>query len=187
MNFDVMERPLEGESVNGDSYFIKEFDDKLFVSVIDGLGHGPDAHIASMAAKQCMEKYYDRPLDVIIKMCHKQLARTRGAVIGMVLFDYSLSKYFFLGVGNIRMQLIGKIQSAPFSNSGIVGYNLKNIHIYESRFSPDDVFSMNSDGISPEFMLKNYERYVDIHLMVKAIFDENALETDDVTIIVGLL
>ena len=187
MNFDVMERPLEGESVSGDTYFIKEFDDKLFVTVIDGLGHGPEAHIASMAAKQCMEKYYDRPLGVIIKMCHEQMATTRGAVIGMALFDYSLSKYSFLGVGNIRMQVTGKMQSTPFSNSGIVGYNLKNLHIYESSFSLGDVFSMNSDGISQEFMLTNYERYVDIHLMTKAIFDENALETDDVTIIVGIL
>lgn len=187
MDFEVMARPIEGELVSGDSYFVKEFDDNVFVSVIDGLGHGPDAHIASMAAKQCMEQCYDRPLDVIIKMCHEQLAKTRGAVIGIALFDYSLSKYYFLGVGNIKMQLIGKMQSAPFSNSGIVGYNLKNLHIYESSFYPDDIFSMNSDGITQDFILNNYERYMDIHLMAKAIFNENALETDDVTVIVGRL
>lgn len=187
VDFGVMERPLKGESVSGDSYFVKEFDDKVFVAVIDGLGHGADAHIAAMAAKQCMEQCYDRSLDVIMKMCHEQLTRTRGAVIGMALFDYSSSKYYFLGVGNIRMQLIGKMQTVPYSNSGIVGYNLKNLHIYESSFYPDDIFSMNSDGITQDFILNNYEKYMDIHLMVKAIFNENALETDDVAIIVGRL
>lgn len=50
MQFGVVNRALKGQKLCGDAYFIKEFENRIFIAVIDGLGHGPDAAAASNAA-----------------------------------------------------------------------------------------------------------------------------------------
>ena len=50
----VASKTLQGQSVSGDIHVVIPFNEGLLVAVIDGLGHGPEAAIASMAAAKTL-------------------------------------------------------------------------------------------------------------------------------------
>lgn len=79
LELSVFSRPLPGQKYNGDSYFIKRYEDKVIFAVIDGLGHGKDAQEASQSAVDCLENSYRRPFTEIFQLCHQLFpARLHG-------------------------------------------------------------------------------------------------------------
>ena len=43
LDLSVFSRPLPGQRYNGDAYFVKRYEDKVILAIIDGLGHGQAA------------------------------------------------------------------------------------------------------------------------------------------------
>ena len=153
MQFSMVKRALEGEKVCGDAYFIKAFENKVLITVIDGLGHGPDAAVAANTAVEYIKNNYKKGLTDMIEGCHKEMGGTRGAVIGIALIDLENSILRYTGVGNIEVMVKSRTVFRPISINGILGYNLHQVKETEFPFNPGDLILLHSDGISKRFDL----------------------------------
>jgi len=156
MQFGTVRRALEGQNVCGDAYFIKAFENKVLITVIDGLGHGPDAAVAANTAVEYIKNNYKKGLTEIIKGCHKEMKRTRGAVIGIALIDLKSSILRYAGIGNIEAIVKSRTMIRPNSQNGILGHNLSEVKEEEFPFNPGDLIILHSDGISKQFDLDLY-------------------------------
>ncbi len=148
MKFGSASRPVHGSKYNGDMYLIKEFNNKVLISVIDGLGHGEAAAVASSKCVKCIEEHYDLGLEEIFKYCDIELRKTNGAVMGMLYIDFERSILSFAGVGNISAFVIGSKPVHFISRDGIVGYNMPRIKENKHPYNAGDTILMHSDGIS---------------------------------------
>ncbi|MBE3036869.1 MAG: SpoIIE family protein phosphatase [Candidatus Atribacteria bacterium] len=156
MQFGMVRRALEEEKVCGDAYFIKAFENKVLITVIDGLGHGPGAAVAANTAVEYIKNNYKNGLTDIIKGCHREMKETRGAVIGIALIDLKSSILRYTGVGNIKVMVKSQTVFRPISINGILGYNLHKVKETEFPFNPGDLVLLHSDGISKRFDLNLY-------------------------------
>ena len=92
-----------GENLNGDSYIINHINStKTVAAVIDGLGHGKNAHIASQKAKEQILLHPELPVDKLMMNIHNGIRGTRGTVIGLLNADTEINKLYFSGIGNIE-------------------------------------------------------------------------------------
>jgi len=188
MQFGVINRALKGEKVCGDAYFIKEFEDKILISVIDGLGHGADAGVAAETALECIQKNYWRSLTEIIKGCHEEMKGTRGAAIGIALIDLNRSTLRYAGVGNIEVRVRSRTRIRPISTNGIIGYNLRKVREEGFPYTAGDTIIIYSDGISGKFDLNLYPpEFLSQHpqKIAERIATEFSRERDDHTIVVA--
>jgi serine/threonine protein phosphatase PrpC len=188
VQFGVINKPLEGETACGDTYFIKEFGSKILISVIDGLGHGINASIVANKALKYIEKNYKRNLTEIINGSHEELKQTRGAVIGMALVDLKRSVLIYSGIGNIEIKIKSIAKIRPISANGILGHNLKMVRVEEFPYQRGDIIILYSDGISPKFDLDRYPPLF-FRQHPQKIAENIALEferkNDDVTVLVA--
>lgn len=188
MKFGVINRALKGEKLCGDAYFIKEFENRILIAVIDGLGHGDDAAAASNAAVEYIKNHYQKSLTEIIKSCHEELKNTRGAAIGIALIDLKSSTLRYAGVGNIEVRVKSRTVIRPVSINGILGYNLRKVREEEFPYSPGDLIILHSDGISTKFDLNLYPpEFLGQHpqTIAERIATEFGRERDDLTIVVA--
>ena len=187
MQFGTVIKALEGEKVCGDAYFIKAFENKVLIAVIDGLGHGPDAAVAANTAVECIKNNYKKGLTEIIESCHKEMKGTRGAVIGIALIDLKNSILRYTGVGNIEAMVKSQTVFKPISINGILGYNnLHTVKEEEFPFNPGDLILLHSDGISKQFDLNIYPpEFLGQHpqIIVERVMAEFDSKRDDLCIV----
>ncbi len=143
-------RCIPGETLNGDSYLISHLSStKTIASIIDGLGHGKEAHLASNIIKEQLLLKTDLPLDELIKYTHHAARGTRGAVIGIVLISIDKSKLYFAGIGNIEGFVLSPAgKKSLISFGGILGHNIRTPQIFEFPFNIGDTLCVFSDGIT---------------------------------------
>jgi len=169
----VIHRAKKGELLSGDEYLIHDLGEKLFVAVIDGLGHGPKAHEAAVTIKSVFKEQIEKgnlALPMLFDLAHKRAAATRGGVVGAALVDYTRKRISFLGVGNISMKCIGKNgNESPVSVDGIVGYTMDRKNFKTSRSKRDKFLSCirtasrnaterRLSEITPAFPCKNWSK-----------------------------
>jgi len=187
MKFGIATRPIKGGTYNGDMYLIKEFDHKVLISLIDGLGHGAFAAVAASKCVKCIEEHYHYGLKEIVEFCDIELRKTNGVVMGIVLIDFDYSSLIYAGVGNISASLIGKKPVQFISMNGIVGYRLPVIKEYRYDYTSGDTILLYSDGISskvmhyPALRLKEH----DVQEIAREIMTLFAKEEDDATVVVA--
>ncbi|MBC8278305.1 MAG: ATP-binding protein [FCB group bacterium] len=184
--FSVYSGPLESEKENGDGYFIKKRGNKSYVFLIDGLGHGIDAHHATQKALRHLENIYHWPEKDIIDVLHQKLSSTRGIVIGLMIVSDEEDTLRFTGIGNIAGYIIGKNSASFLNYSGIVGSNVRKFKTFEYPVESDSVLVLHTDGIKGEWS-KSFDRHWDGNLQQFAhkIFTEYSRAADDSSIIVG--
>lgn len=176
-------RPVPGESANGDQWLVQERTDSIRVAVIDGLGHGPDAETASLAAIAELTATPDLgPVEVLVR-CDRALRGTRGAAGSVVVIDPSRKRLEFAGVGNVEGQVLGTNGQRHFSPTrGILGRGIRVPHLLEFPLEGDWAVLLYSDGI------KTSEMSVAIREASEASAEEilrtSARQTDDATIVV---
>ncbi len=180
-------RPCPGFSVNGDAYVIRfPGRRRVLAAVIDGLGHGPSAHEASLAAQQYIEEHSSMDLPVLFEGMHLRLRRTRGAVAGAVAMDPDAGTLQFLGVGNIEaVVLMGEESTQMVSVGGIVGHNMRTLRPFEYPWTDGGTVVLCSDGIRGAWRggLPAEIRTGHPDLMAETIIKEFSRETDDATVI----
>lgn len=183
--------PKPGEELCGDGYHI-EFDAEqgIFnILVLDGLGHGPQAHEAAEAALKAYAFQKKESPSRVLQGIHQSIKKTRGGV-GMALhYDFKQQEIIYYGVGNISARLVGYDSGKSFiSFNGIVG------HIMSPR--PGDqliewgygmLLIVHSDGINSRWDLRNYP-HIQAHdplILAACLYRDANRGTDDVTIIVS--
>jgi len=184
--FSVFSRPAVAESENGDGFFLKRRGSVTYIFLIDGLGHGFDAHFATEKALKNIENAYNWQENELIELLHRKLKATRGVVIGMAMVDDKVNTIRYTGIGNITGIVIGK-QNATFLNyNGTLGGKLDHYKTFEYPYHNGDAFVLHSDGISSGWTKKFAELWNgNVQVLAQNIFNKYRREGDDATIIVG--
>lgn len=158
--------------------------------MVDGIGHGPEAHEAAQKAVSafilCPQK---SPIDQI-RTIHTALKKSRGAVIGVAHIDIDNNQIAYSGVGNISMKLIYPAQTKGcYSYNGIAGHIMPaiiNDHVAQWHYTKD-IIVMHSDGMSARWELQKYPLIMQHHPMIfcSAIYKDFDRGYDDSTILIG--
>src|SRR5688572_26628044 len=78
---------LQGQEELGDACWTHQLPGLFKLAVIDGLGHGKEAALASRCALEALESRPEEGLAGQMRLCHEALRRTRGAAISLAQLD----------------------------------------------------------------------------------------------------
>jgi serine/threonine protein phosphatase PrpC len=184
--FGVVARAVNGEGVNGDAYLIKLWGSHVLIALIDGLGHGVDAALASTEAKKFVEEHFETDIGDIMLGLHEYLRKTRGAVVGLARIDQAEKKFSYCGVGNIEIQVLSEPPMHPTSLEGVVGMNMIRIKKFEYHYNSLKFAVLYSDGISSTFDLPSDQRFIEPQKTAEFILNECGSRLDDATVIIAM-
>jgi phosphoserine phosphatase RsbX len=149
-------RALGGQAVSGDLHFVGTFADGVLIAVIDGLGHGPEAALASRVAAATLNDHLGEPIIALVEHCHLALQRTRGAVLSLAAIERDGREMTWLGVGNVDATL-HRVDADRFHREslphrgGVVGYQLPPLRAATLALDPGDTLVFATDGIASTF------------------------------------
>jgi serine phosphatase RsbU (regulator of sigma subunit) len=148
-------RPLPGEEVCGDFPIAVEVGrTAALFGVADGLGHGTAAETAALRAAEVVDRCRTEPPDVLLQLCHRGLADTRGAAITLSRIDFETRTLSWIGIGNVTADLVTKgpggvqIRASALLAGGIVGYRIPHaLATHQVSIGPGDLLVIATDGI----------------------------------------
>lgn len=183
-------RPLPGENVSGDQSIAVGIDeDAALFGVIDGLGHGPDAAKAAMRAVDVLTNARSERLEVLVQLCHRVLAGSRGAAITLARVDFGAGTLTWTGVGNVAAHLAAKaptgihIRSGARLAAGIVGYRIPEIKPAQVvPLRAGDLIVIATDGITEDH-LDHIDFAGSATVIAEEILGKHAKETDDALVL----
>ncbi len=180
--------PISGEEVSGDAWAIDQDSSRSLLLVADGLGHGPQAALASQEAVRIFRANLGRSPKEIIEVMHPALRSTRGAALAIAEVDVERLTVRFAGVGNIS----GTIFSPEKSNSmvsynGTVGHEVRKIQEFVYQWPKGGLLVMHSDGLGTQWRLDRYPGLVAKHpsLIAGVLYRDFNRGRDDVTVLVA--
>jgi negative regulator of sigma-B (phosphoserine phosphatase) len=146
-------RPLDGQTESGDLHLVEPFPGGVLVAVLDGLGHGPEAALASQKAVATLRDNLGEPVTVLVERCHAALRKTRGVVLSLASIETQGHDVTWLSVGNVDGTLhhAGPRQQpreALPHRGGVVGYQLPPLRATTLPFAPGDTLVFATDGIA---------------------------------------
>ncbi|MEW6096862.1 MAG: stage II sporulation protein E (SpoIIE) [bacterium] len=124
----------------GDTGIIKEFDNKVFIAIVDVLGHGKEAYEFALVCQDFLEKNYYKGLIEIMKTLHESIKGLRGVVAGLCLLDINSGVLKYVGIGNITARKFGLNPIRLIPQDGIIGYAIKTPKEEAIKLSEGDVF-----------------------------------------------
>ncbi|MCA9659376.1 MAG: SpoIIE family protein phosphatase [Myxococcales bacterium] len=146
-------RAMPGERACGDRAVRWEDGDDVLVAVVDGLGHGPHAEIAAVAAVDYIAEHRDAGLDPLIHGCDKALRGTRGAVLTLVRIRRSTGEAWHAAIGNVEARFVGSGDVPLLTTPGVVGARIRKIRERAFEFCAGSTLIIHTDGISSRFRL----------------------------------
>jgi phosphoserine phosphatase RsbX len=183
-------RPRPGEQVCGDDAIaIDVRGTAALVGVLDGLGHGAAAATAAQCAVAVLDQARAEPLDVLVQLCHRALADTRGAAMTLARIDLHTDTLSWIGIGNVTASLVAKsasgvkVRSSALLNGGIVGYRIPETLLSQSiSMHPGDLLILASDGVD-----ENYLDHIDFAasaaMIAEQILRQHGKDTDDALVL----
>lgn len=170
----------------GDLGYVREYDQRCFICLIDILGHGSSAQHIAATAEAYLEANYRNALIDIINGLHQHLYGSRGGVGLLCCLDIPSGKLEYTGIGNITGRIIGINQNRLLSKDGILGYGSIHPVIYECNFTQRDLLLLHSDGITEHFNSFDYSQLFvgDAESIATGILDELGKKNDDASCIV---
>ncbi len=146
--------PIPGETSSGDGYLVLPRELRTVIAVMDGLGHGPEAHEASNAAIATIAQIPDAPLPTLFETCNEALHRTRGVVMTIASIAED-GRMEWLGVGNVEAIVVRPAlpnqHEGVLARGGVVGWRLPSLRLRDSRLDAGDLLVMATDGIRADF------------------------------------
>ncbi|CAG4894401.1 ATP-binding SpoIIE family protein phosphatase [Paraburkholderia saeva] len=187
--FGVVNLPVADETLCGDAWGVESNEDGVTIMVADGLGHGPLANTASVAAVHALSGNARLPVVEIMDRAHEALRSTRGAAIGIARFDGANGKLQFAGVGNISAVVIQNdgTRRQMMSHNGIVGHNMRRAQEVDAPWSPHSQLVMHSDGLLTRWDTGHYPGLALRHpsLIAGVLYRDCSRGRDDVTVLVA--
>jgi len=179
-------RPKPGEQMNGDSYLVTNLSENITIAaVIDGLGHGKEANLASQMAREQVLLKPDLTIDELIKNIHYALRGTRGATVGIISIDTQKNTLVFSGIGNIEGQVYSTQKKANLmSYGGIVGHNIRTPRLFEFDFNKGDHVCLYSDGIISRWQYEEIDWKQSPQKNAENIVNEYSRINDDATVLI---
>ncbi len=187
--FAVRSIPMPGETECGDAWSVRDFGKRQLICLVDGLGHGPLAALASARAISVFEAARPdaTPAD-ILTLAHEQIKDTRGAVMAVLALDAMAGTADFCGIGNIAAAIhLGTESKHLLSIEGTVGYRVRATRTQTAPWAPAAVAILSTDGLSGRCGPAKYPGLLSRHpsLIASVLFRDHARDTDDATIVVA--
>jgi anti-sigma regulatory factor (Ser/Thr protein kinase) len=191
--YGVVNLPLQSETVCGDAWSHHAGHDDLTVLVADGLGHGPHANVAAIAAAQVLPFNGDAPLERIMDIANEALRPTRGAAVGIA----RVPRFATMGNGVAAFAGIGNIAASVWtddshrhlvSHAGIVGQTQpRRAQQFDVPCPPNALLVMHSDGLASRWDLAKYRGLSLRHpaLVAAVLYRDYARGRDDITVFVA--
>ena len=149
-------KALQGDEC-GDSGITLEQKGILLCAVIDGVGHGPNAAIAAVTAKNYIEANSEAPLTEILQGVHEVLKSTQGAVACLCRIQLKSGQLTMAGIGNITCRIFRGLDSERLlSREGILGYMVSTPREHRRKLDNAALLLMHSDGVREHFELFEY-------------------------------
>lgn len=179
--------PHPGENVCGDTWTLESDGNSLTFLLADGLGHGPDAAVASKAAAAVINDGNTRTPGMLVQNTHAALRGTRGAALAIGQIDPEHEQLRFAGVGNIAVSVFEEsARRHLLSHNGIVGSNLRKLQEFSQSWKNGSLIIAHSDGIGTRWDLARYPGLMHCHpgLIAAVLYRDFTRGRDDVTVLV---
>lgn len=137
-----------GETVCGDAWAAGLNGTRGAIMVADGLGHGPDAAEASLAALEVFGVDPMADLDEMMERTHSHLRNTRGAAVSMMRLDAVDNSVRSCGAGNVMARIVsGASDRSVLSQHGTAGIQIRKPEEARTAWPPHALLVVHSDGI----------------------------------------
>jgi len=142
-------RTYPGETACGDMVAWWREGDATLACIVDGLGHGPDAHQAARSLLALVEGQPGIEPTQRLATADKAMRRTRGAAAALVRIDPAASLITTAAVGNIQGALFSTRTLRFDGMPGIVGAGLRPLKPLILPFTAADILVLWTDGLRP--------------------------------------
>lgn len=180
--------PKLDQPVSGDAWAVRHAAGSMWLTLLDGLGHGPLAAEASRRAVGVFMACDPTALPAdVLRDVHSGIRATRGAVMAIAKFEPLNAVLSFAGVGNIvAIAHAGETTQHLLSTDGTVGYNMRAVRPTEARWVPGSVFIATTDGLSTRWSLNRHPGLTSRHpsLIASVLHRDFARDADDATVVV---
>jgi anti-sigma regulatory factor (Ser/Thr protein kinase) len=178
-------RPCRGELLSGDGVLVTELDGAALIVVVDGLGHGRDAHEAAKAATRLVRKEPNLDLSDLMRRLDVRLQGTVGAALSLCSIDLDSGLVRYVAVGNTVLRIEGERSRRVGAMTGTVGSRLKAPRVETAELSSEDVLLIHTDGISERLTLEDYPqlRYQSPQTVAETILSRCGKKHDDATVL----
>jgi serine/threonine protein phosphatase PrpC len=175
-------RPFLGERFSGDLPIHHEDLLYLYFVLIDGLGHGEQAHSVSKLISQKIKACWSpNPYDIISNL-NQRLNTSIGASIGVFVLNKNSLKFRYSGLGNIRCKIILKESIFNLvSTDGILGMRYRSPKIQEGSIQPEEMVLLFSDGVNNLDHVENWNKFRSLKCttIVRRIVNHFGTDIDD--------
>ncbi|PYS97346.1 MAG: stage II sporulation protein E (SpoIIE) [Acidobacteria bacterium] len=148
---------LPGQAESGDRHLVAKLPGGVLVGVVDGLGHGEEAAVASEVAVRTLQRYAREPLLALLRRCHEELMGTRGVVMSLATIGIPKGMVSWLGIGNVEGLLLRAgaarrgADASLLLRRGVVGVRLPAVAVSVAPLAPGDTLIFATDGIRTAF------------------------------------
>jgi anti-sigma regulatory factor (Ser/Thr protein kinase) len=180
--------PLAGEEETGDGWAVAVDATGANLMGVDGLGHGPIAAQAALAAITSLEKSPSAEPARVVENAHAVMRSTRGAALAAARIDFARDEVRFAGIGNIGACVYDDdgVRRQLVSHNGIVGDNMRKVQEFTVPCAPGALCILHSDGLSTQWSLENYPGLQARHpfLIASVLMRDYARARDDAMVLV---
>lgn len=180
--------PKRGEEACGDSWYAAAYDGAAVFAVIDGLGHGTFAAVASREAVAALSERDARDPASAVGDMHARLRATRGAAAAVAIVDRSAGAVRYAGIGNIAGSVdLPAGSRSMVSHNGTLGHEVRRIQEFTYPWDSSGMLVMHSDGLGSRWSLGRYPGLAFRHpsLVAAVLYRDHARGRDDVTVLVA--
>jgi negative regulator of sigma-B (phosphoserine phosphatase) len=181
--------PKTGERENGDAVLVRRGPEAITLAVIDGLGHGRMAALASHAAVECLNRLpLAVDLEEAMRAVHEALRGTRGAAAAVCQLGATPTSspgtvsFVCCGVGNVEIRCLGAKLPILLS-PGVLGARVQSFRICRGELPSGARLVMFSDGISQRAPLDSL-RQQDPDSLCDTLMREHRKPDDDASVLV---
>jgi anti-sigma regulatory factor (Ser/Thr protein kinase) len=189
LNLGAVNVCMPGEQISGDCWGVEQTDEETIVLVADGLGHGPDAHAASVEAVRMLHANPDLRPKELLERVHLALRSSRGAAVAIAHIDRTRGKLTFAGVGNISARIYSGSQSGQHlvSVNGTAGHQTQRLHEFSYPWPDHGTLLLHSDGLTTHTGLESHPglAFRDPTLIAGVLYRDFKRGRDDSTVVVA--
>jgi anti-sigma regulatory factor (Ser/Thr protein kinase) len=182
--------PITGERACGDAWLVLRERDRTLVVVADGLGHGPDAALASAEAVRVARGMRGASPIELVHAAHVALRPTRGAALAIAALPADGAgggTLRFAGVGNVSAAVhAGGVSRSLASHNGTVGHATRTVQEFTYDWPAGAALVVHTDGLISRWRLDAYPGVLrhDPALLAGVLFRDAARGRDDATVVV---
>ena len=155
--FHIVRKPYQNGIYCGDAGLVKEDGASLFLAVIDGLGHGKEAHDSAQCCIRFLEAHHRNELIWLTEELHRHIRGFRGVVAALCRIDTRKKELSCVSVGDITVRRLSNEPFRIFSRSGILGYQARSFKQETRRLAVGDILLVHTDGVSSHFNPKDLD------------------------------